>query len=232
MSLKSIITTALVLATALIIVLGWQPSTAASRKILYRLAPTDSLYSSWTFDPNKVSGTSLTDDGSGNNGGTLVGSPTFVSGVVGRAMRLNGTTDFANITNFSEAQPDPFTLMAWFRTSVKSSTQYIVYNQFTAGLEQRAFSTIYINTSGYGNFMMQQESNPWASNVAANSVDLSDGEWHQLTGTFDDSSLRLYVDGPSKRFWFQKRFSYRRSRQCLLRQRLHNLGSKFFPRRC
>src|SRR3989338_8508048 len=123
MSLKSIITTALVLATALIIVLGWQPSTAASRKILYRLAPTDSLYSSWTFDPNKVSGTSLTDDGSGNNGGTLVGSPTFVSGVVGRAMRLNGTTDFANITNFS------------------------------------------------------------------------DGEWHQLTGTFDDSSLRLYVDG-------------------------------------
>ena len=55
MSLKSIITTALVLATALIIVLGWQPSTAASRKILYRLAPTDSLYSSWTFDPNKVS---------------------------------------------------------------------------------------------------------------------------------------------------------------------------------
>ena len=195
MSLKSIITTALVLATALIIVLGWQPSTAASRKILYRLAPTDSLYSSWTFDPNKVSGTSLTDDGSGNNGGTLVGSPTFVSGVVGRAMRLNGTTDFANITNFSEAQPDPFTLMAWFRTSVKSSTQYIVYNQFTAGLEQRAFSTIYINTSGYGNFMMQQESNPWASNVAANSVDLSDGEWHQLTGTFDDSSLRLHVDG-------------------------------------
>ena len=195
MSLKSIITTALVLATALIIVLGWQPSTAASRKIMYRLAPTDSLYSSWTFEPNKVSGTSLTDDGTGNNGGTLVGSPTFVSGVVGRAMRLNGTTDFANITNFSEAQPDPFTLMAWFRTSVKSSTQYIVYNQFTAGLEQRAFSTIYINTSGYGNFMMQQESNPWASNVAANSVDLSDGEWHQLTGTFDDSYLRLYVDG-------------------------------------
>ena len=198
MKFKKIFTITLVLATALVVVLGWNSTTAASRKIMYKLISNDNLYSSWTFEPANISGIYLTDLGSGNgtaNNGVFYGSPVFIGGVRGQAMRLDGTDDAMQVGNFADDYPTPFSLSAWFKTKGTGASQMIIWYQFTNDVTARALFSIYLDASGCANFQMHQHLSGLYDLATDCTINLLNEEWHEMTATFDDSNLRLYVDG-------------------------------------
>ena len=81
----------------------------------------------WKF--NDGSGTTAVDSGSGGHNGTLVGSPTWTTGVLGGALAFNGTSQNVSVPslNFSS---NTVTITAWiYRTASESSWAGIVFDR-------------------------------------------------------------------------------------------------------
>jgi hypothetical protein len=134
----------------------------------------------------------MTTDASGNGwNGLLWGGPTWITGQIGGAIRLNGASQYVSlppgvITNLSD-----FSLTAWVNISVPADWARII--DFGSGpstylfLAPRSGSGVYrfaITTNGYG--AEQQISGPKALPI---------GGWHHVAVTLSGDKGVLYLDG-------------------------------------
>ena len=143
-------------------------------------------------------------------------------GVRGRAIHLNGSkykgvdaSDyFALYTKTgSDMLPrgnDPFTICFWFRTSVASGNNNCY--MLTRRANTSSWNTLsQINFSSDGEM---QKMTMWSCGWIRNGVDgskhydncvfadmgkpLNDGKWHQVVGTYENRTMKLYMDGELK----------------------------------
>lgn len=135
---------------------------------------------------NESSGTTATDQ-KGVNNGTITGGVTL--GVTGAttgdtAMSFNGTSGYVALSQLSGLQTPNFSLEAWFKTTNNASQK--IYRWRLNG------NMLIINGG-----LPQVIYNDSAANVhsAASSVNHADGNWHHMVGTYDGSTLKLYLDG-------------------------------------
>jgi hypothetical protein len=150
----------------------------------------------WSFDEN--TGTSSTYDISGNgNTGSLQGSMTesdWVPGKFGSALDFDGSNDRITITDTTDLEPNTLTVAAWIKT-IQSGTNYIgVVDKYTGG---DAGYMLDFNPPGYTNkarFSIRSATTDYAA-VSNNSPSINDGVWHYLVGTYDNSDLKIYIDG-------------------------------------
>jgi autotransporter-associated beta strand protein len=84
-------------------------------------------YDYWKF--NETSGSTAADSGSGAHNGTLVGGPTWTSGVMNGALSFNGTSQSVSTSSLN-LNSNTVTISTWvYRTASESNTAGIVFDR-------------------------------------------------------------------------------------------------------
>ncbi len=134
-------------------------------------------------------GESNANDSAGTANGTIVGTVGYAPGVVGQSFSFSGNGQ-VKVPNDSTFQPAKVTLDAWVKPSSSGVYAGIVstedYGRGTTGFgfRQRTNDTFWfvVGGEGYG--------------IAVESTTkLYPGNWYHLTGTYDGTTAKLYVNG-------------------------------------
>jgi len=161
-------------------------------------SPIGSPVSHWKFDD--LEGTTAEDTSVNGNDLTLNSASWTPSGKftgawngTGGNLRLSRTTD----SDLEFSATDSFTISAWFKSDAASNpgaTEYILANGGPSG---SAGYAVYINTSGYPCFGIDDDAS-WGPDVSScSTIDFYDNSWHHVTGVRDIATdkIFLYVDG-------------------------------------
>lgn len=158
---------------------------------LYRTAPPlavptepgiDGLVAHYSMENN-------VQDISGNgHDGTAVGEPSFVAGIDGMALELDGTEDYVDCGNSADFDiTDEVTLSAWVKTSDCGNEEH---NPFV-GKGDHSYAIKHSTGNAIQFFIYDGQ---W---IEANvSVDDSfNDDWHHVAGTYNGSELKTFIDG-------------------------------------
>jgi hypothetical protein len=133
-----------------------------------------------------------TDDSSGNAyHGVPQGGASYVSGVSGQALHLNGLGQWVAIqdVNYASTGLPEVTVCAWIRTTNPD-------NQIIGSFDRNEYWRLEINGNGGGPGQVG-----WDLMTSDGQVDygsdtrVDDGQWHQVAGVFDNGTLTIYIDG-------------------------------------
>jgi hypothetical protein len=152
-------------------------------------------------------GNGTAQDSVAGNNGQLVGDATFTAAVVQQGFKLDGFGDYVEVPDSSALKPTHMSVEAWVRfdsmtTPIVSQfgavgLQYVVFKknsrvfnfegyalrkQRDNGVDRFAFSVADVNGGG-------------GTNVAYSTTPLVVGEFYHVVGTYDGSSVTLYVNG-------------------------------------
>ena len=137
-------------------------------------------------------------DASGNgNNGTAVGSPTYVTGVVGLALDLDGSTQYGTVPDATTLDiTAAITLAAWIKPS-SGGTQYIIKKSIQNGtLGTEDGYELSISSSGGVFFRLNQTTAGNTYRVDASTLVPTDGNtWVHIAGTYNGTTLRIYING-------------------------------------
>ncbi|MCW3982851.1 MAG: hypothetical protein NWE96_02525 [Candidatus Bathyarchaeota archaeon] len=172
------------------------------------VSPTSNLVGYWKFDEG--SGASAYDSSRNGNTGTLIDDPLWVEGVSGKALQFNGQKGYVLIPDSKSLRVQSFTLSAWI---------YMPVRPYQAGHPPNPHVCIinklhYAGTSAISGYKLDFE-NPTSTDdtlviaigdgiaqrflVQYNSINaLTLNQWHLVTGTYDGSTAKLYIDGQLK----------------------------------
>jgi hypothetical protein len=135
-------------------------------------------------------------DSSGNaRTGTIIGNPTSVSGKLGTAYHFDGSAavDVGNI-DFSNQE---FSISSWVRTTDPGQTNnYREWISKVGYWETGTFEfNIHAPNNGNGLAVAGWSSGRGIYGMEDRNVNLRDGNWHYVVGTYKRGSQSLYVDG-------------------------------------
>jgi hypothetical protein len=172
---------------------------AATLAALPAVAGADSFPLVGWWPMNEGSGQTVRDwSGHGNNGtlGSSAGvdaqDPSWIPGVFfGSALRFDGN-DLVQIPDAPSLDPQQITVAAWFRGSASpGENRYIV----AKGSVQCDHSSYGLYTSSNGGMAFYiADSATWHRSPEA-PASVWDGKWHNAAGTYDGSTIRLFIDG-------------------------------------
>ena len=160
----------------------------------------DSPTSYWKL--NETTGPTFADATNGGNSATAIagsdnglyqGGVTYgQSGAISTdsAIALDGSTGYAT-TIYSFTNPQQYSLEVWFKTATSSGGRLIGFGSSQAGASSSYDRHIYITNSGQVVFGQYS-----GSDVAVTSSTFyNDGAWHHAVGTYNGTTMVLYVDG-------------------------------------
>ena len=206
MKFKKIIIFCIVSALALIIVLGWSPLSAATRKVVnqLRLASTlnDGLVGYWSFDGKDMnwgdSSNEVTDASPSGNSGNIsgFGQEGVRPGVVGQALSFDNVNDQVAMGATGLTGDVTATWSAWIKAN---STAYVGYDSPVAIIGSTAalgaFS-LFLNSTGSGVVSLTYAG---GNNCATAAGVVTAGRWYHLVGTKTAGAINttstIYVDG-------------------------------------
>jgi len=151
---------------------------------------TGGLVGWWELDDG--SGQTVADSSGNNLRGTIVGNPLWIDGVEGHALQFDGDGDYVDLGNDSSLNiTHQITVAAWIKVD-------------TFDCEWQA-----IITKGDGSWRLQRNGTKNSIEFACTgafvpgalvgslfgTVNVNDGRWHHIAGTYDGSRVCLYVDG-------------------------------------
>jgi len=128
-------------------------------------------------------------DASGNGlHGVKVGNPTYVDEIIGQVINLDGDGDYVDCTaNAAFDITDAITVAAWIKVhTFDKQWQYVV------GKGDSAWRIVRETTT---NTVRWRANGPSPNMAVTGKVNVNDGKWHHLAGTYDGSAAILYVDG-------------------------------------
>jgi hypothetical protein len=148
------------------------------------------LVGHWKFDEG--SGNAAYDLSDYTNDGAINGGPEWVAGKIGAALEFDGSDDYVDCGNDSSLNINgEITVAAWVKTTstahgyfVSKGTAYDEIGHYAIGQEYNVPLTFQFEIAGSGGAVELD------SNIAVN-----DGQWHHIVGVYDDSVLKVYIDG-------------------------------------
>ncbi len=153
---------------------------------------TSGLVGYWSFDgPTMTTATSSDSSGQGNHG-TLTGGPTRTIGVLGQAMKFDGTDDHVSLGNTITGLEGTHTsVSSWIKLDPAFADRGEIFNASTNG------------SSGNGiDFAVLADKHVRFYNYNASggyldsSTILSTNIWYHLVGVYEqDTSLKIYING-------------------------------------
>lgn len=150
------------------------------------------LVAEWPFDEG--AGATAADASGHGNGGALVGGAQWVPGHdTGTALTFDGSGGRVQVPRSASLEPAAVTVSAWVRRSGSpGSFKYLVAKGATGCLV--ASYGLYTGPGGGLMFYVAGDGLAYTRSADAGSG-LWDGRWHHVAGTYDGSSVRMYVDG-------------------------------------
>ena len=154
-------------------------------------APTSSLIGHWKMDEG--SGTILLDESEYKNKATTTGNPTWVAGISGQAIKLDGATQYATVPdNASLDITGSITLAAWIKPE-KAATQYVLKKATLGGIDGYELS---LSSQGRVFFRFNQGSSGDTYRLNSSSSYPVDGNtWMHIAATYNGSVMKLYING-------------------------------------
>lgn len=148
----------------------------------------NATYAYWPFDTG--SGPAAYDVSMNNDYGTLNASPTWTTGIVGKAVTLNGSTQYVSTAN-QVSNPTAYTMEIWFKSTSSSGGQLMGFGGSQTGNSTNMDRVIYLNNAGnivYG-------THPSTYKTVTTASTYNDGSWHHVAASLGSGGLLLYVDG-------------------------------------
>ena len=151
----------------------------------------------WPFEEG--SGTEIFDSSSYFNDGTVIDNPLWSPGKIGSyALDLNGTTQYATIEDDATLDlTDAITIMAWIKPE-QYATQEIVKKAQSGNTDGYELALAETGTTQYSNrvfFRINQSTYGNTYRVTSTTEYPIDGAWMHVAGTFDGTTLHLYING-------------------------------------
>jgi len=139
------------------------------------------------YDFDEGSGGILTDRTGNGNNGVIGGSTTWVDGISGQALNFTASSsDKVTISSFSALPTSAITVCCWIYISAMESLHNYIHHTWANPGAWMLYST---PTSVYFALM----TGDGLKGVSA-IIDIS-GSWYFLCGTYDQSDLKIYIDG-------------------------------------
>jgi hypothetical protein len=145
-------------------------------------------YAYWPFDTG--TGTQAYDGGSNSDDATLMNAPSWTTGIVGGAVTLNGTSQYA-ASSKSVVNPPTFTLEIWFKSTSSTGGELMGFGDAQNGSSTNLDRLIYLNNAGKITF----GTHPSAYKTVTTASAYNDGSWHHVAASLGAAGLLLYVDG-------------------------------------
>ncbi|MHA1383268.1 MAG: LamG domain-containing protein [Candidatus Helarchaeota archaeon] len=146
----------------------------------------EDLVGYWKFDA--PSSTEVFDYSGENITGTLTNMGQYAPTVEGKfsnALEFDGSDDFVNIGNLDIT--NELTISAWINTGTTANQQIV--------RKTKAYQLIVLDTGAIRGLI--GSGTYWTTSEACDgTTDITDGEWHHVVMTYDDSadSIKIYVD--------------------------------------
>jgi hypothetical protein len=155
----------------------------------------------WSFNTGGLVGFWKLDDGSGHTAadsgdkgldGTLVGDTSWVDGIVAGALAFDGDGDYVDLGKDPAFDiTNQITVSAWIKVNAfENEWQTIIARGDSAWRLQRDQGN---NTLEFACSSLVVPGTRWGA--IHGTVDVNDGRWHHVAGTYDGSQICLYVDG-------------------------------------
>ena len=149
------------------------------------------IVADWKMEEN--GGNMLVDaSGYGNNAG-LSGNPGWVSGVVGTALRFNGSSQYATAADASSLDlSQSLTISTWIKPE-RRATQYLIKKADQDNIDGYELS---LSSKGYVFFRFNQRTagDAYRLNSVANYPN-NGNTWMHVVATYDGSAIRIYING-------------------------------------
>ena len=167
--------------------------------VLFVLAQTGSsagadsgLVGRWRLDEG--SGTVAADSSGHGDNGTVLGGATWVPGRLGSALSFDGVTGRVQVTGSPSLEPTAaVTVSAWVKhAGSPGDYSYVLAKGATACIAPSY--GLYSGPNGGLEFVVAKNRTVYARSPDAGTR-VWDGSWHFAVGTFDGTTIRLFVDG-------------------------------------
>ena len=139
--------------------------------------------------------------GQGNHGtlGSTAGvdenDPTWIRGIFGLGHALNfGGDDFVAIPDSRDLEPSRITVETWFRGGESPGQYKYLVAKGGAGCKEAGSYGLY-TSKNRGLAFYVYDGSDWTRSPEADPAQVWDGRWHHAAGTFDGTTVRLFVDG-------------------------------------
>jgi concanavalin A-like lectin/glucanase superfamily protein len=146
----------------------------------------------WRFDEGV--GNMAVDDGPFklDAGWPAAGGPTWIAGVAGTALHFDGDDEVV-VPDHRALEPAAITIAAWVRAAESPGTYRYIFSKGAASCLRSSYG---LYTGPHGGVAFYVAGDGWFTlSPQAPREAVWDGRWHRVTGTFDGTRVRLYVDG-------------------------------------
>jgi hypothetical protein len=142
----------------------------------------------WSMDAG--AGSTLADVSGNGNSGTIDGGATWVAGRFGSALAFNGSSQWVDFSTSTAIKTlsGAFSVETWIKAGPQSG-QALVVDEQHGFIDSTGWA---LQTSGNS---LQFVLGTGTGFQVVSSGDIFDDQWHQVVGTFDGSSINIYVDG-------------------------------------
>jgi hypothetical protein len=160
----------------------------------------DGLISYWTFDEADIDGDTVKDIVGGQHG-TMQGAPKIVGGRIGNALEFNGVSDWVLVSDDINTMKIP---------TKEISAEVWVYPEIF--IEWGGYLSCFQDNGSFEKGWTLGTNHQMSFAVSTENPDDGDGtlnyltagifdveNWYHVVGTYDGSSLKIYVNGEEKR---------------------------------
>lgn len=146
----------------------------------------------WRLDEG--SGTTAADSSGNANHGVLAAGASWVTGHFGTALTFDAAAGSLLVPRSASLEPPAVTAMAWVKAAGSPGQFRYIIAKGATGCIAAAFGLYTGPSGGLRFYVSSDDALDYTLSPDAGSA-IWDGAWHHAAGTFDGTSVRLYVDG-------------------------------------